>query len=324
MRKALCVGINYYACGSHLRSAVNDARSIGAMLEKHADSSPNFDVTCLTASDASDAISKADLIDAVVKFFADDPEVALFYFAGHGTTDRFGGYLCTSDTDLAAHSMGLPLEDLLKIVSESKAENKIIILDSCHSGSAGDFVITPQFSLLPQNTVILAACKKDESADELQEHGIFTYLLLDALKGAGANLLGEVTTTNVYSHIEKCLIPPDQRPVFKANIDRSIRLRTASPKISIRDMRQLTSIFLYPSFEYPLSPAYEEDKRDVEDKTRYPEKEEIFRVLRKYYQLNLVVPVGEEYMYWAAVRSKSCKLTPLGQYYWYQIYGGEI
>jgi hypothetical protein len=30
----------------------------------------------------------------------------------------------------------------------------------------------------------------------------------------------------------------------------------------------------------------------------------------------IVVPVGEQHMYWAAINSKSCKLTPFGKRYW--------
>lgn len=33
-------------------------------------------------------------------------------------------------------------------------------------------------------------------------------------------------------------------------------------------------------------------------------------------KLNLVVPVGEEHMYYAAINNKACKLTAQGQHYW--------
>ena len=46
------------------------------------------------------------------------------------------------------------------------------------------------------------------------------------------------------------------------------------------------------------------------------EHEEIFSILQKYVKLNLVVPVGEDHMYYAAIHYKSCKLTAQGQHYW--------
>ena len=40
--------------------------------------------------------------------------------------------------------------------------------------------------------------------------------------------------------------------------------------------------------------------------------------------VGLVCPVGEEHMYYAAMNSKSCKLTPLGQHYWNLVKSGKI
>ena len=41
-----------------------------------------------------------------------------------------------------------------------------------------------------------------------------------------------------------------------------------------------------------------------------------FKLLQKYNRINLVVPVDAEHMYFAAMESKSCKLTILGEHYW--------
>lgn len=46
------------------------------------------------------------------------------------------------------------------------------------------------------------------------------------------------------------------------------------------------------------------------------EHEAIFSILQRYVKLNLVIPVGEEHMYYAAIHHKSCKLTAQGQHYW--------
>ena len=46
------------------------------------------------------------------------------------------------------------------------------------------------------------------------------------------------------------------------------------------------------------------------------EHEAIFATLQRYVKLNLVVPVGEEHMYYAAIHHKACKLTTQGQHYW--------
>ena len=42
----------------------------------------------------------------------------------------------------------------------------------------------------------------------------------------------------------------------------------------------------------------------------------IFKDLQKLEGVGLVIPVGEEHMYFAAKNSKSCRLTALGYQYW--------
>lgn len=68
--------------------------------------------------------------------------------------------------------------------------------------------------------------------------------------------------------------------------------------------------------EYPLDPTYEPDKHEADIKEVNKEHEAIFATLQRYVKLNLVVPVGEEHMYYAAIHHKACKLTTQGQHYW--------
>lgn len=105
--------------------------------------------------------------------------------------------------------------------------------------------------------------------------------------------------------------PWDQRPIFKTNIKQFISLRETQPFISIADLKMITSLFLDSNEEYMLDPSYEPDcKKAKEDNM------EKFKILQKYNRVNLVVPVGEDHMYYAAMNSKSCKLTVLGVHYW--------
>lgn len=322
MRKALIVGINYYEHANCLRGAVNDATHIGETLKNHYNAKtdrydrPNFDVTLKVARNADSAISKSELRKAVEAVFDGNPTVALFYFAGHGTFDRFGGYLCASDCHPGEPDEGLSLEYVMNVVRESRAENKIVILDSCFSGMIGDYANLRGVASLPENTTLLAACQKYQTADEPKGRGLFTSLMYEALNGGAMNVLGEISPSSIYDYVEKSLAPWEQRPVFKANVQSSICLRHEKSRIEIKDLRRITELFYDSHSEIQLSPRYEMDKKDADDKTYDPEKEEDFRVLRKMNAVNLVVPVGEEYMYWAAIRYKSCKLTARGRQYW--------
>ena len=310
MNVALCVGINYYAFAGRLEECVKDARNMTNALKKNGDGSPNFEVLSMYVRDEETAITRAKLSTYVEKLFEKNVETALFYFSGHGATDDHGSYLCTSET--MEIQDGLSMETLMNIVRKSNARNKVIILDTCHSGKMGCMTGMPDCAVLPENTTILAACE----ANDVSYEGVFTPLVVEALNGGAANLVGEVTPGSVYSYVDRALGVWFQHPMFKANIDTFVCLRKAKPPIEPEKLRMITEIFQDPDADLPLDPSYEEDKHHSKEVTRDPEHEAVFKILRKYAALNLVEPVGEEFMYWAAVNSKACRLTAQGKYYW--------
>lgn len=307
MRKALVVGIDYYNGISSLFGCVNDSYSVKTVLERHADGSVNFAVRHLAATSASSAITRTQLRSAVNDLFAGDEEVALLFFAGHGHVDNTGGFLCASDT--ASGDDGLSLQEILAIANNSRAKNKIVILDSCHSGIAGRMAAT-EASILSEGMTILTASTAEQYALEEAGSGVFTTLLVDALNGAASNLLGEVTPGSVYAHIDQSLGPWDQRPVFKTNVKSFVSLRTTSPPIDHGELRRISALFPNAGYEYQLDPAFE-----PEGPCPDPTKVEVFRVLQRMNRVNLVVPVDAPHMYHAAMESKACKLTVLGEHY---------
>jgi hypothetical protein len=72
------------------------------------------------------------------------------------------------------------------------------------------------------------------------------------------------------------------------------------------------SVSRCPQEEYALNPACEYTNKDVATETNIV----VFKNLQKFESVGLVVPIGEEHMYWAAQHSKSCRLTALGYHYW--------
>ena len=119
----------------------------------------------------------------VISLFADDSEIALLYFAGHGHVEDAGGYLVTSEC--SDGDDGLPLEEVMNFANESKAKNKILILDSCYSGAAGTPKSLGDKALLSEGMTILTASSKDQYAQEANGSGVFTSLLVDAMNGGG-------------------------------------------------------------------------------------------------------------------------------------------
>ena len=322
LKKALCVGIDSYENCNDLYGCVNDAVSVKAALERNGDGTLNFDVKTLLATSEHSYIPRNMLKDAIEDLFKTESEIAVLYYAGHGSFDSGGGYLCTSEIERADE--GLSLNDIMVLVSASKARNKIIILDSCCSGAIATPFAMPDYAIIQTGTTILAACGASEYANEDGGQGIFTALLVEALYGGAMNLLGEVTPGSIYAYIDRSLGAWEQRPVFKANINKFVSLRKNSPPISINELRKICDIFKKPSEEYLLDPTYEPDKHEADTDEINKEHECIFRTLQGYVKLNLVVPVGEEHMYYAAINRKSCKLTAQGQHYWKLVKKGTI
>ncbi len=255
MRKALIVGINYYNHISQLHGCVNDALSVKAMLERHENGSINFGVKLLVSTTEDDAISRTALKEAVRELFADNNDIALFYFAGHGHVETTGGYLCASDCKTGDD--GLPLNEIITLANQSKTKNKIMLLDSCYSGIAGAHSTNKDLSEIADGVTILTASTKDQYASEEAGSGVFTGLLVDALQGAAANLVGEVTPGSVYAHIDQSLGPWGQRPVFKTNISKFISLRNVQAPLPLPELRRIAEFFPSRGYTFQLDPSYE-------------------------------------------------------------------
>ena len=149
--------------------------------------------------------------------------------------------------------------------------------------------------------------------------GVFTTLLVDALNGAAANLLGQITPGSVYAHIDQSLGPWAQRPVFKTNVKTFVSLRTADAPVELTHLKRITELFDEPTKKLSLDPSYEPFRAGNEDSS-VPEPNPVntanFAVLQRLARVNLVRPVGAEHMWNAAMESKACELTVLGQHYW--------
>lgn len=319
MRKALIVGIDHYTDISPLGGCVDDAHSVKSVLERHADGSVNFkQPRIMTGTGVGDSVPKAELKKAVRELFAGNSEIALFYFAGHGYIEDTGGFLCASDCETGDD--GLALSEVMTLASQSNAKNKVIILDSCHSGIAGDRPNQGGMAEIKEGMTVLTASAADQYAFEGEEGGIFTNLFVDALNGAAANLLGDVTPGSVYAHVDQSLGPFAQRPVFKTNVEAFVSLRKATAPIELQELLQLATHFPRADYEFPLDPAYEpersnEQKDDPSIPAPDPQKNAVFQILQNYVKVNLVRPVEAPHMWHAAMQSKACELTVLGRHY---------
>lgn len=308
MRKALVIGIDNYPDNDSLEGCVNDAVSVTRLLEKNGDGSPNFDVRLITnPSDTTDIPTTRWLIE---ELFETHSDVALFYYSGHGLLKSTGGYIATSDSK--RYNDGISMSEILGLATNSRARSKIIILDCCYSGSFAESNLgNSSISNLCDELTVITASRNTESADEIGDHGVFTSLLIDALEGGAADIRGHITAGSIYAYIDSALGAWAQRPIFKTNVSRFVPIRSINPKIPLEKLRRIPKYFPQPKNEFKLDPSYEHTSEKA-----IAFKCAIFKDLQDFESEGLVKPVDEEHMYYAAMNSKSCKLTALGYHYW--------
>jgi len=315
MRRALLVGINDYP-NARLYGCVDDANHMAVVLAKHEDGSPNFSCKKLISDDLQ--ITRAELRSNLQELFGHRADMALFYFAGHGTVTKFGGYLMTQDS--TENDEGVAMLDLLSLANQSEIAEVALILDCCHSGALGLIpALQSQQAHLREGVSILCASRASQMAVEKEGSGLFTTLICGALEGGAADVVGDVSVAGVYAFVDQSLGAWDQRPLFKSNVSRLLPLRKCKPVIDLAILRKLPEYFEVADFEYPLDPSYEPDSEKPDEQNTA-----IFANFQKYRAARLLAPIGEEHLYYAAMKSKFCKLTPLGQFYWQLANEGKI
>lgn len=316
MRKALVIGVNDYP-QAPLRGCINDMEAVASLLEEHEDGSRNFFVErCPDCPSAQYARKKIE------ELFKNNDDMALLYFSGHGSLTNEGGKLVfPMDLDTISGSWeGLHMADILEIVNHSPVRNKMIILDCCHSGCFGE-INEQHLTTITSGVSILSACRDQESALEEDGQGLFTEQFCNALSGGAADLCGNITIGGIYAFIDRTFGAWQQRPTFKTNVTQFAPIRKCNPQIDSKILRELPSLFYSPLSEFWLDPSFEPSNSPAQQHhVIEPYANEMntrrFAMLQALESVGLVEPVSEQHMYYAAMNSKSCKLTSLGRYYW--------
>jgi hypothetical protein len=317
MRRALVVGIDYYEHVRRLYGCVSDSTEVAEMLELNGDAEQtgNFEVKHLTAKDQKHGIDRETLRTAIEDLFRRDGQVSLFYFAGHGHIEPTGGYLCSSDAK--SGNDGIALAEIMQMANDSPAKNRLIVLDSCHSGVAGGSAINRKVSEIADGVTILTASTAEQYAIEGGDGGVFTNLFVDALRGGAANLTGDITPGSVYAHVDQSLGGFAQRPVFKTNVNQFVSLRKVKPPLALSELRRISEFFPTAESRFQLDPTYEPERAEASGDdipTPVPMHTDVFAILQKYNRVGLVIP-DAPHMWHAAMQSKTVRLTPLGKHY---------
>jgi hypothetical protein len=126
---ALVIGNNDYRHLPDLKSAVNDAREVAALLEKRY----GFAVTLLQDADRYTIL--AELNKLRERLTAEDN--LLIYYAGHGELDQVNsrGHWLPVDAEPGSTANWIPTTAITDILNILKAKQVLLVVDSCYAGA---------------------------------------------------------------------------------------------------------------------------------------------------------------------------------------------
>jgi hypothetical protein len=247
---AVVVGINRYPNLPKLRYAVNDAREVYRLLvEKNL--WPAENITLLIDEQAT-LRNLRSAIGTRLKEAAGAQDMVVIFFAGHGATERDSAspdndglekYLLVWDSDPKdVYSSALPMREVAHIFSRIRSERLIFIADACYSGASGGRTVgiggiraNVSDAFLERvaggrGKIIITASAANEVSVEKEElqHGVFTYFLLEGLRGAAdADRDGVITVDETYRYVSE-RVPratgQEQNPVMKGTVEGSLVL----------------------------------------------------------------------------------------------------
>jgi hypothetical protein len=242
---AVVIGINNYPYIRPLKYAVNDAK---AFYQHLVDSTmiPPENILLLLNEDAKLTRLRSTL-GTYLKNKAGREDMVIIYFAGHGATEKdvtspdgdgLEKYLLPYDVEPKdLYATALPMGEISRIFTRIQSERLIFIADSCYSGASGGRTIsltgirsTISDGFLDRiasgkGKVILTASGANEVSEENENlrHGVFTYYLLEGLRGnADTDRDGLITVDEAYRYVSD-RVPEatsnEQHPVKKGSVE---------------------------------------------------------------------------------------------------------
>jgi hypothetical protein len=205
---AVIVGAARYTHMPALRYTDDDAYQIFAFLKSpEGGALPDNQLRILVDEDAT----LLNVMNSMRSVFlrADENDVILFYFSGHGLPGSF------LPVDYDGYNNKLEHQEIKQILEASKAKHKLVLADACHSGS----ILAsrkPLNSILKRyyeafedtrgGTALMMSSKGEEYSleDGGLRSGIFSHFLVRGLKGeADGNGNKIVTVKELFGYVHK-------------------------------------------------------------------------------------------------------------------------
>jgi WD40 repeat protein len=202
----IAAGISYYSDNSlsgGVKFAAADADLVTARFKEQEGRGLYRQVTAVALRDRQATIANITAQVARVAKVVKPGDTFVLYLAGHGVAEQGEYYFVpweaeyTNREDWLKKSLNREaIQALLKQISTNKS---LVILDTCNAGSFLDGREGPaekaaleKVALMSGRAVLAASNSKEMALEGYQDHGVFTYVLLQGLQEAESNAEGEI------------------------------------------------------------------------------------------------------------------------------------
>jgi WD40 repeat protein len=216
----LTVAVNSYRDRDlRLKYPINDAEELAHIVAEKGKSLFS-QVQVYTLHDEQVTRPKLEARFAEISSLIGRDDVFVLFLAGHGVSEERDGmyYFLPADfryTDAdSVASQGISMNDFKRWLSGIQAMKSLILLDTCSSGAFAEAIVSRG---LTEKTAItklaravgratIAASSRNQAALEGYEgHGVFSYILIEGIRGKAANTDGQITINRLAAFIEETL-----------------------------------------------------------------------------------------------------------------------
>lgn len=217
-RYALLIGVNEYAPPlGKLEYCHNDIKELAAHFAVAGFTAENITLMQDQAANSALRPSKSN-IDKQLELrlqLANEEDVVVMAFSGHGLLIDGKSYLCPSDSRLDTVESLISIDHVYAQLEKCRASQKVLIIDACRnepivrgfkSGKLADD-LSIEVQAPPKGLIVLSSCEpKQFSAEDAKlKHGVFMYYIMQGLKGLadtdtqiGGNSNGRVSLDELY------------------------------------------------------------------------------------------------------------------------------
>ncbi len=222
----LAVGVAKYPhVTPQLRFAADDARAVASRLAKNGGARFNGRVVTRTLTEGEATVATIGRTLAEMAAKARPQDTFVLFMAGHGTMVDEQYYFLPWELDNVndgvVRTQALSQQQLRGWMSLLPVKS-LLLLDTCRagqvlqpaSGEAAEEGAVTTLSRLSQRSVIVASSSDNVALEGYNGHGVFSWVVLDALDRADYDDNGAVDVSDIATHARK-LVPAITEKVFK-------------------------------------------------------------------------------------------------------------